>query len=65
MLCLLARKGTLSPSAIFTLVWDTPGKEKIAKWSSAPASMLEGFNQIEGQKPFQNCPKDPSVLKIL
>ena len=28
----------------FTIVWDTPGKEKVAKWSSAPASILEGFN---------------------
>ena len=30
----------------FTIVWDTPGKEKVAKWSSAPASILEGFNEI-------------------
>ena len=27
----------------FTIVWDTSGKEKVAKWSSAPASILEGF----------------------
>ena len=26
------------------IVWDTPGKEKFAKWSSAPASILEGFD---------------------
>ena len=26
------------------IVCDTPEKEKIAKWSSAPASILEGFN---------------------
>ena len=30
----------------FTTVWDTPGKEEVAKWSSAPASILEGFNEI-------------------
>ena len=30
----------------FTIVWDTPEKEKVAKWSSAPASILEGFNEI-------------------
>ena len=28
---------------LFTIVWDTPEKEKVAKWSSAPASILEGF----------------------
>ena len=28
---------------LFTIVWDTPGKDEIAKWSSAPASILEGF----------------------
>ena len=27
----------------FTTVWDTPEKEKAAKWSSAPASILEDF----------------------
>ena len=41
----------------FTIVWDTPGKEKIAKWSSAPASTLEGFNEIYvvygPKKPFK------------
>ena len=30
----------------FTTVWDTPGKGKVAKWSSASASILEGFNEI-------------------
>ena len=30
----------------FTTVWDTPGKGKVAKWSSAPASVLEGFDEI-------------------
>ena len=39
---------------VFTIVWDTPGKEKVAKWSSAPASILEDFNEIEGQKTLQN-----------
>ena len=29
--------------ASFTIVCATPGKEKVAKWSSAPASILEGF----------------------
>ena len=28
----------------FSAVWDTPEKEKVAKRSSAPASILEGFN---------------------
>ena len=31
---------------VITIVWDTPGKEKVAKWSSAPASILERFNEI-------------------
>ena len=31
---------------VFTIVWDTPGKETVAKWSSAPASILGGFNEI-------------------
>ena len=44
---------------LFTIVWDTPGKEKIAKWSSAPAIILEGFNEIEGQQQtFQNRVKN-------
>ena len=30
----------------FTIVWDSPEKEKVAKWSPAPASILEGFNEI-------------------
>ena len=38
----------------FTKVWDTPGKEEVAKWSSAPASIEEVFNQIGGQKTFQD-----------
>ena len=29
---------------LFTIVWDTPGRDKVAKWSSAPASILDGFN---------------------
>ena len=28
----------------YTIVCDNPGKGKVAKWSSAPASILEGFN---------------------
>ena len=43
---------------LFTIVWDTPGKEKIAKWSSAPASVLEDFHEIEGQKTLQNWVKN-------
>ena len=39
------------------MVWDALGKEKVAKWSSAPASILEGFTEIEGQKTFQNSVK--------
>ena len=51
VLCLLALRDTV-PKCYFTIVWDTPGKEeKVAKWSSAPASILEGFNEIEGQLP--------------
>ena len=42
----------------FTIVCDTAGKEKVAKWSSAPASILEGFNEMEGQKTFQNWVKN-------
>ena len=32
------------PQVLFFLIkaWDTPGKEKIAKWPSAPAGVLEG-----------------------
>ena len=60
VLCLLARKGTLSPSASFySIVWDTPGKEKVAKWSFAPASSLEGFNEI-----YAVCgPKNPYTTR--
>ena len=60
------------PQALcFTTVWDTPGKEKIAKWSSAPASILEGFNEscvVYGpEKPYktgekrQSCQIDPCL----
>ena len=55
----------------FTIVWDTPGKEKVAKWSSAPASILEGFNEIYvvygPPKPYktrekrQSCQIDPCL----
>ena len=55
----------------FTLVWDTPDKEKVAKWSSAPASILEGFNEIYvvygPKKPYktrekrQSCQIDPCL----
>ena len=33
VLCLLALGDTV---LCFTIVWDTPGKEKVAKWSFAP-----------------------------
>ena len=55
----------------FTIVWDTPEKEKVAKWSSAPASILEGFNEIlrrlRAPKPYktrgkrQSCQIDPCL----
>ena len=55
----------------FTTVWDTPGKEKVAKWSAAPASILEGFNEIYAvygpKKPCktrgkrQSCQIDPCL----
>ena len=47
VLCLPAL-GDIVPKCFFsTIVWDTPGKEKVAKWSSAPASILEGLlNQL-------------------
>ena len=67
VLCLLALGDTVPKCYFFTIVWDTPGKEKIAKWSPPPASILEGFNEIEGQKPFQNrvrntiCQIDPCL----
>ena len=48
-----------------------PGKEKVAKWSSAPASVLEGFNEIYAvygpKKPYktqekrQSCQIDPCL----
>ena len=38
--------GHCSQVLCFTIVWDTPEKEKVAKWSPAPASILEGFNEI-------------------
>ena len=38
---------------IFAIVWDTPGEGKVAKWSSAPASIL-GFTLDRGsKKPFK------------
>ena len=43
VLCLLALGDTVS-KCFFTIVWDTRGKERVAEWSSAPASILEGFN---------------------
>ena len=49
----------------FTIVWDTPGKEKVAKWSSAPASILEGFNEIYvvygPPKPYKTGEKTPKL----
>ena len=45
VLCLLALGDTAPPQVLcFTIVWDTLGKEKVAKWSSAPASILEDFS---------------------
>ena len=38
--------GHCSQVLFFTIVWDTPRKEKVAKWSSDPASILQAFNWI-------------------
>ena len=38
--------GHCSQVLCFTIVWDTHEREKVAKWSPAPASILEGFNEI-------------------
>ena len=63
--------GHCSQVLCFTIVWDTPEKEKIAKWSPAPASILEGFNEIYvvygPPKPYktrekrQSCQIDPCL----
>ena len=63
--------GHCSQVLCFTIVWDTPEKEKIAKWSPAPASILEGFNEIYvvygAQKPYktrekrQSCQIEPCL----
>ena len=55
----------------FTTVWDTPGKGKVAKWSSAPASILRGFSEIyavygpkkpcKTQGKCQSCQIDPCL----
>ena len=55
----------------FTIVWDTPEKAKVAKWSPAPASSLEGFDEIYvvygPKKPYktrekrQSCQIDPCL----
>ena len=63
VLCLLALRDTVPKCYLLTIVGDTPGKEKVAKWSSAPASILEGFNEIEGQKTFQNWYKKHNCAK--
>ena len=50
---------------VFTIAWDTPGKEKVAKWSSAPASILKGLNEIYAvygpKKPIYNTGKTPKL----
>ena len=56
---------------VFTLLWDAPGKEKVANRSSAPASILKGFNEIYAvcgpKKPYktrenrQSCQIDPCL----
>ena len=55
--------GHCSQVLCFTIVWDTHEKEKVAKWSPAPASILEGFNEIYvvygPKKPLQNTGKTP------
>ena len=67
--------GHCSQVLCFTIVWDTPEKEKVAKWSPAPASILEGFNEIyvvDGPKiPYktrekrQSCQIDPCLPPYL
>ena len=60
VLCLLQCPQVLC----FTIVWDTPEKEKVAKWSSAPTSILEGFNEIHvvyvPKKPYKTREKRQS-----
>ena len=56
---------------VFAIVWDTPGKAKVAKWSSAPASILDGFNEIyvvygpknpyKTREERQSCQVDPCL----
>ena len=63
--------GHCSQVLCFTIVWDTPAKEKVAKWSPAPASILEGFNEsyvvYRPKKPCktrekrQSCQIDPCL----
>ena len=63
--------GHCSQVLCFTIVWDTPEKEKVAKWSLAPANTLEGFNEIYvvygPKKPYktwekrQSCQIDPCL----
>ena len=63
--------GHCSQVLCFTIVWDTPEKKKVAKWSPAPASILEGFNEIyvvygpknpyKTREKRQSCQFDPCL----
>ena len=48
----------------FTTVWDAPGKGEVAKWSSAPASILEGFNEIYAVYGPKNTVKHGENAKV-
>ena len=51
VLCLLALGDTVPKSYFLTIVWETPAKEKVAKWSPVPASILEGFGFLRFPAP--------------
>ena len=51
---------------IFTTVWDTPGKEKVAKWTSAPTSPynhFRGFYLDRGSKNLSRLAKKHNFAK--
>ena len=52
---------------VFTIVWDSPGKERVAKWSSAPPGFNEIYAVCGPKKPYktrekrQSCQIDPCL----
>ena len=46
VLCLLALGDTVPKCYVFLQFGTLLGKGKVAKWSAAPASILEGFNEL-------------------